>query len=164
MRGRLTNQNLPRLWRAASVARFAAGFALLFGSAGCASNSYMGISLVPGAADPIVQSLAARAQSGDKQAQYRLGLLYEEGATVPLDILQAKKLYRSAASNSGGMLWVWSPAVGNTPGRTIAVNGGPPIVGLHEAREKLAGFATTCATSPNVGIQQTSLRKNRIRC
>jgi hypothetical protein len=36
---------------------------------GCASQQYMGVSLKPGGADPAVQALAARASTGDKQAQ-----------------------------------------------------------------------------------------------
>jgi hypothetical protein len=68
-----TNANLPCL-----SALLAA--ALLMG--GCASHSYMGVSLKPGGADPAVQALAARASIGDKQAQYELATAFENGLGI----------------------------------------------------------------------------------
>lgn len=47
---------------------------------GCAANSYMGIGLAPGAADPGVQALARQAMAGDKRAQLKLGSLYQQAA------------------------------------------------------------------------------------
>jgi hypothetical protein len=47
---------------------------------GCAASSYAGIGLAPGAADPGVQALARQAMDGDKPAQLKLGLLYEQAA------------------------------------------------------------------------------------
>ena len=97
--------------------------ALLIG--GCASQQYMGVSLKPGGADPAVQALAARASAGDKQAQLDLGIRFEEGAGVARDLTSAKKLYRQAASDSGGTIWVYTPPVGNgTRGRVVPVQYG----------------------------------------
>jgi TPR repeat protein len=60
--------------------------------AACAPTSYAGISLKPGAADPELQSLARRAQGGDKHAQLELGIRYEEGRGVPANLDRASYL------------------------------------------------------------------------
>jgi hypothetical protein len=107
----------------------------------CASRSYMGVSLKPGGADPAVQALAARASAGDKQAQLDLGIRFEEGAGVARDLTTAKKLYRQAASDSGGTIWVYTPPVGNgTSGRVIAVQSGTKQYGLTEAQRRLGAL------------------------
>ena len=73
-----------------------------------------------------------------KQAQLVLGIIYEEGLGVPVSIATAKKLYRLASRDSGGTLWVYTPAVGkDVPGRVIPVGRGPTIQGLSEARSRL---------------------------
>lgn len=103
----------------------------------CSSKAYMGIPLT-GGGDPTLRSLAQRASTGDKRAQLDLGIAYEEGLGVPVNIAKAKKLYRLASTDSGGALWVYSPPVGNgTSGRVIPVDRGPKIDGLHEARSRL---------------------------
>jgi hypothetical protein len=108
--------------------------ALLMG--GCASQQYMGVSLKPGGADPAVQALAVKAQGGDKQAQLDLGIRFEEGAGVARDLDTAKKLYRQAASDSGGTIWVYTPPVGNgTSGRVVAVKRSSPSP-LHAMAKK----------------------------
>lgn len=107
-------------------------------TSGCAGGSYMGVSLKPGAADPAVQALAARAQAGDKQAQLDLGIRFEDGAGVARDLDTAKKLYRQAASDSGGTIWVYTPPVGNgTSGRVVAVKSGEVRHGLELANSRL---------------------------
>lgn len=111
----------------------------LSGLSACASSSeYMGISLKPGAAAIELQDLARRAQAGDKLAQLELGIQYEEGRGVPVDIGRAKRLYNFAASDSGGTVWIYSPPVGSgTRGRVIRVGTGPRQAGLAEARARL---------------------------
>lgn len=105
---------------------------------GCAGDRYMGVSLKPGGADPTVQALAARAQAGDKQAQLDLGIRFEEGAGVARNLTAAKKLYRQAASDSGGTIWVYTPPVGNgTSGRVVPVKSGAKQYGLADARRRL---------------------------
>ncbi len=85
-----------------------------------------------------LQSLARRAQAGDKQAQLELGIRFEEGRGVERDLKKAKKLYGKAASDSGGTIWVYSPPVGNgTSGRVIPVNTGAKQSGLAEAKRRL---------------------------
>jgi hypothetical protein len=106
--------------------------------AGCSTASYSGIPVATGAADPTLQLLAHRARAGDKQAQLDLGIAFEEGRGVPVDVKRAIKLYRMAASDSGGTMWVYSPPVGNgTKGRVMPVDRGPRISGLAEAKARL---------------------------
>jgi hypothetical protein len=113
--------------------------ALLIG--GCASQQYMGVSLKPGGADPAVQALAVRASTGDKQAQLDLGIRFEEGAGVARDLDTAKKLYRQAASDSGGTIWVYTPPVGNgTSGRVVPVESGTKQYGLAAAQRRLGAL------------------------
>ena len=116
--------------------------------AACAApSSYMGISfsksapLAPGANQERIaalQALARRAQQGSKHAQLELGIRFEECVGVPCDLDKAKKLYRKAASNSGGTVWVYSPPVGNgTSGQTAPFNLGSRQQGLAEAMRRL---------------------------
>ena len=92
-------------------------------------------------ADMPLTALASKAQGGSKQAQLELGIRFEEGRGVERDVSKARKLYESAASDSGGTIWVYSPPVGNgTSGRTIPVNTGPKRSGLAEAKRRLEGL------------------------
>lgn len=92
-------------------------------------------------ADMPLPQLASAAQGGNKEAQLELGIRFEEGRGVARDLGKAKKLYAKAASDSGGPIWVYSPAVGNgTKGRVIAVNTGPKRSGLVEAKKRLANI------------------------
>jgi len=112
--------------------------ATLLAAPACTSTRYMGLSMVPGETAPEVQALAQRAQAGDKQAQLDLGIRFEEGNGVPRDIKRTMKLYRQAASDSGGMMWVYSPSPGGgAPARVTPVDKGPRQAGLDEAKRKL---------------------------
>jgi sporulation protein YlmC with PRC-barrel domain len=120
------NANLPCLSALLAVALLLSG---------CASHSYMGVSLKPGGADPAVQALAARASIGDKQAQLDLGIRFEEGAGVARDLDTAKKLYHQAASDSGGSRLLLVPS---SSGLTTSVVGmGPKIAGNAAAQARL---------------------------
>lgn len=105
----------------------------------CTSNSYAGIAFAPSAADPALQALARRAEAGDKQAQLALGIRYEEGDGVPVDLDRARDLYRLAANDSGGPLYAYQPAVGNAPARVTRIADAPVQPGLEEARRRLEG-------------------------
>jgi hypothetical protein len=109
---------------------------------GCAApTSYMGISLAPGAAAGDVQDLARRAQAGDKQAQLDLGIAYEEGRGVEINLNRAERLYRMAAVDSGGVIWVYSPSTGNGDrGRVLPLSIGNSSQGLSLAQDRLASL------------------------
>lgn len=129
--------------QARRLAKQGAAILLLSVLASCASLSgrYAGIDLnaVPANSEAAaIQALARRAQAGDKYTQLELGIRYENGDGVARDLERAKKLYRSAASDSGGRIWVYSPPVGNgTSGRVIPVDAGPKQYGLAEAKKRL---------------------------
>lgn len=111
---------------------------LLLAGAACARSSYMGISLTPGHASLDLQELARRAQAGDKRAQLELGIRFERGRGVPQDKRRAIKLYKQAASDSGGTMWVYVPSPGNgAPSRVIPVYIGPKQAGLGAAASRL---------------------------
>lgn len=112
--------------------------AALLSTSACASSHYMGVALTPGAADQELQSLASRARSGDKQAQLDLGIRFEEGKGVPVDKARAKALYRQAAADSGGPMWIYMPSPGNgAKGRVVPVDTGPKQAGRDEAKRRL---------------------------
>ena len=104
----------------------------------CAPRYYAGIPLTRGAISPEIQQLAQRARLGDKQAQFELGMRYEQGVDVPQDRRRAIELYKSAAQASTGMTWVYLPGVGRgTLGRVIPVRSGQRGEGLKIAKDRL---------------------------
>jgi TPR repeat protein len=101
----------------------------------------MGISFAPGAAASDLQELARRAQAGDKQAQLDLGIAYEEGCGVAVDLKRAEGLYRMAAADSGGTRWVYAPATQKgAAGRVIPVGIGAQRFGVVEAQKRLSNL------------------------
>lgn len=105
---------------------------------GCVSHGFAGIPFAPGTADSALQQLARAAQAGDKPAQLELGIRYEEGRGVPVDLPRAERLYALAAASSGGTIYVYSPPVGQAKyGTVIPINSGPVAPGLMSARERL---------------------------
>lgn len=128
---------------------FAAALAIsaALGAGGCTSAPWAGIPLEAGAADPALQELARLAANGDKQAQLDLGIRYEEGRGVPVDVARAAELYRMAAEDSSGGVQVYVPDA-NGPGHVETINMGAPVQGLEEAARRLraleiAGSAST---------------------
>ena len=100
---------------------------------GCAAR----IPLAAGAIDAEIQELALRAEEGDKQAQLELGIRFEEGRGLPVDLRRAERLYRRAARDSGGTVWAYAPSVAGTPGHAFPVRSEPRQPGLEEARIRL---------------------------
>lgn len=129
----------PRGQALGAFARLAVTLSATLALAACAApSSYMGISFAPGLAASDLQDLARRAQAGDKQAQLDLGIAYEEGRGVAVDIRKARKLYQLAGSDSGGAIWLYSPSVGNgTRGRVVSVNSRSKQSGLVEAKIRM---------------------------
>jgi len=120
---------------------FAAALLLgILGMSACASSSFAGIPLAGGAADPELQSLARRAQAGDKHAQLELGIRYEQGLGVGIDLARAERLYRRAATATGGTRLVCIPASGrHGPASTVPLSG-RRVEGLLEAATRLAAL------------------------
>jgi hypothetical protein len=124
----------------------------------CTANSYAGIPFSVGAADPDLQGLAMRAQAGDKHAQLELGVRYEEGRGVPIDLRRAERLYLMAASDSGGTTYVYSPPVGrNGRGQVIPVDTGPRQHGLPEARVRLDELQGVSSERPNQSMSASTV-------
>lgn len=137
----MTGVSKPRNGRRGGLrlALLLAGVAL--GLSACAARDrYMGIPL-HGEASPVpegIRTLAAAAQAGDKHAQFELGAAFEAGTEVPQDTGKARTLYRLAAADSGGPIWVYSPPVTRGGrGRVIEMNGPPRQAGLEVARLRL---------------------------
>jgi hypothetical protein len=94
----------------------------------------------------LFQALARRAQSGDKQAQLELGIREEEGRGVPMDSELAERLYRMAATDSGGTAYVYLPPVGkHGRGRVAAISRGSARWGLADARVRLERLRSRAA-------------------
>lgn len=115
-----------------------AAAALLALLACAAPRSYEGVSFAPDAAPAEIQALARAAAAGNKQAQLDLGIRYEEGNGVPRDLKRAERLYRRAASDTGGTTYVYTPPVGkHGKGMVLPMNKGPVMPGLEEAKRRL---------------------------
>lgn len=140
-------ENMPRLPQIALV------LPICLVLVGCATRtSYMGIGFAQSRPETQLQSLARRAQAGDKQAQLALGYRFEAGFGVPLDIKRARKLYRLAALTTGGTIYVYvPPATRGGKGTTVPVNTGPRNEGLSEARERLRALD---AVSPVTALRR----------
>jgi hypothetical protein len=140
MRGPLSILNLFGRFSTGLAVRLLLGAALLIGASGCASNSYMGISYAPGAADASLQALARQAQAGDKQAQFELGIKLEQGSVGSSQVSNAIKLYRAASTKRGGTQTVLVP--GNGGSSVTLVNTGPVIEAFQPAKFQLQNLQT----------------------
>ena len=99
---------------------------------------YMGIPLRSDATASATRELAVLARAGDKQAQLQLGIAFEEGRGVKRDLSRARKLYRLAAADGGGTMWIYVPSgVEGHRGQTMPVRSSPRQRGIEEARLRL---------------------------
>ena len=105
------------------------------------AESYAGVPLSPGTGDPEIRNLARLARAGDKHAQLQLGIRYEEGRSVPVNVRRAARLYRAAAATTGGQHVLHIPARGGGGVSAVQVNGGALRHGLPEARLRLMRIA-----------------------
>jgi hypothetical protein len=136
MWGPLSMLNVPGRFAALHAVRLLLSTVLVIGTSGCASNSYMGISLAPGAADAVVQALAVKAQGGDKQAQLDLGIRLFRGEGVAADMRRACGLFRMAVSDTVGPLWLYTPSPGGgEPAQVLPIPNKTPASGLKSARD-----------------------------
>ena len=128
------NANLPCL-----SALLAAALLL----SGCASQQYMGVSLKTGGADPAVQALAARASTGDKQAQLELGIRFLNGQGMTADERRACNLFRMSSRGTSGQLWIYTPSPGGgAPAHVLPIQTATPSAGLAAARAWLERCAS----------------------
>ncbi len=72
------------------------------------------------------------ARTGDKAMLLDLATRYEAGDDIPQDVMRAEALYASAAMPIPGTTFIYSPKVGNSPGRVIPIRTGPDIPGRPE--------------------------------
>jgi hypothetical protein len=130
----------PRGQSMGAFARLAVTLSAALTLAACAApSSYMGISFAPGQATSGLQDLARRAQAGDKQAQLDLGIAYEEGRGVAVDLKRASALYVQAAATTGGKIYVYqSPTKKGGRGGVVPINLGPEVRGLVAAKGRWA--------------------------
>ncbi|HEY0626204.1 MAG TPA: SEL1-like repeat protein [Allosphingosinicella sp.] len=96
--------------------------------------SLPGISLEPGAADPQLQDLVRRVHRQDKYAQLELGIRYEEGRGVPVNLKLAEQLYGLAAMNTRGSYFAPGSKGAAAPPQFFVQAGGK---GLPEAKRRL---------------------------
>ena len=128
-----------RMWRAQPIwLRVTVLVSVALLSTGCATRSYMGISLVPGQAPTELQRTAALARFGDKMAQYELGLRFEEGRDVPVDYQAARLLFSQAATSRPNLTQLYIPDNSRKyGGYTSAVDNKLPQPGIPQAVEHL---------------------------
>lgn len=103
----------------------------------CARGSYMGVPLAIGMTNPQVQNLARRARAGDKVAQLELGILLEEGISLPRNLKAAEHLYQKASQSSGGARWLYVPGSQGEKGRVASFDTAQTQPGIPEARLRL---------------------------
>jgi hypothetical protein len=105
---------------------------------GCATDLPLAPPRSPQSVDPLVEILQLRARRGDRNAQLELGIRYEEGRGVDLNLDTAEHWYRRAARDVARPSQVYSPAVGpHGRARILRVRGGSSSRGLAEARQRL---------------------------
>jgi hypothetical protein len=110
------------------------------GVAACSTtpDSYQGISLAADNQDAELRSLARRASEGDKHAQLALGIRFETGDGVPVDLRRAERLYRMAAATTGDVRPVYFPGMRpKTQGKLLPSWFQPPRAGLPAAQARL---------------------------
>jgi hypothetical protein len=114
-----------------------AGLLLCVSLSCCVARSLIGADLHLDTAAPELQGLVRLARAGDKPAQFELAQRYEEGRDVPVNLPAARVLYEAAAASSGGPVPVWTPRVGDVPGRVVFLETGIKTPGLPAAQQRL---------------------------
>lgn len=122
------------------VRRLTLAAALLALAAACSTHAdrYQGISLAADNPDETLRTIARAAQQGDKRAQLALGIRFETGDGVPVDLRRAERLYRRAAATTGDVRGVYYSGIRpKTEGRVVPSWFQPPQAGLPEAQARL---------------------------
>lgn len=131
---------------ARNLLRFSCGIALSMLLSSCGAGRYAGLDLRPGIVAEDVRRLALQARGGDKHAQLALGDLFVAGRGIPRDLAKARSLYASAAQESGGTLWVYSPPVGKQKAGSVIPITRPMIPGLPAAVARLEALDAIVVT------------------
>jgi hypothetical protein len=135
---------------AAAVASLGAFAAL----AACSTTPerYQGISLADENVDERLRALAGLAAGGNKEAQLALGIRFETGDGLPVDLRRAERLYRLAATDTGDVRDVYFPSLHmKAPGKVLPTYR-PPRFGLPEAQARLEALRQrrrAAAAAPN---------------
>lgn len=140
--------------------RLAAAGAALAALGGCntAPDRYQGISLTADNPDEALRGLARRAAAGDKRAQLALGIRFETGDGVPVDLRRAERLYRLAAATSGDVRDVYFPSVFmKTPGKLLRRREAPRF-GLPEAQVRLEALRQRRRAREGTPLQEPGRR------
>ncbi len=127
----------------------ATAMACLLGA--CTSNpdSFQGITLGAEQADNPLRALARRAAAGDKRAQLALGVRFETGDGIPVDLDRAERLYRMAAITSGDEQTVYYPGIRpKSQGKILPRWFHMPRYGLPAAQARLDALRRRRAGAP----------------
>jgi len=89
-------------------------------------------------ADTNIQSLMNAACSGDRYAQYQLGVAFDEGDGVETDPALAATYYRLAAAVNTGKSYIYVPGAGKVPGYVTPIDNGQAHPGDARAKYRLA--------------------------
>lgn len=112
------------------------------------------------AMSPGVASIAARAQIGDKRAQYDLGMLTYLGLGTARDCPLARRMFAAAATQTGGTTYTYLPPVTEGgAGSVIPIDLGPLQPGLPQAKRALE-LVGDCESEP---ADVTALAKTAIK-
>jgi TPR repeat protein len=84
------------------------------------------------------EDVACWAARGDKPMLLELAKRLESGDGIARDVERAEDLYVSAAATKFGTIYIYTPGVGKSPGRTIPMRMGPDVPGLPEAAYRRA--------------------------
>jgi TPR repeat protein len=120
-------------------------------------DRYQGISLFEGNVDEPLRAVAVRAAAGDKSAQLDLGIRFETGDGVPIDLRRAERLYRLAAATSGDVRDVYFPSVlMKTPGKVLPRSQAPRF-GLPEAQARLEALRERRRAAERAAVRAQSV-------
>ncbi|MEA3017205.1 MAG: hypothetical protein QOI38_1927 [Sphingomonadales bacterium] len=119
--------------------RAAAGAALALGALAACNGTpdrYQGISLSAENGDEDLRAIARLAAAGNKRAQLALGIRFETGDGVPVDLRRAARLYRLAAATTHNRDAYYPSVRMKTAGKLLRTYETPRF-GLPEAQARL---------------------------
>jgi TPR repeat protein len=121
----------------------------------CAGKLNIGPMLVLGPAPLLIDALSGPdakaaacvlAASGSNDTALEMALRLRAGIGLPKRPAVARRVYEALVQPKGGTIYVYSPPVGQSPGRTIAINNGPVVPGDARAMRELGLMLVTGET------------------